>query len=403
MTLATICINVAQDLGIDEPAPPIFGSQLPAAKRLVAQARRTLWSLVRRADFAPLVIEHEFTANGSSDYALPPDFLSVVNDTVWERSRYWMMRGSLSPQQWQRYRSSIYGRATIWRRWRIRVASGAAVGTPTTFSIDPMVAASDQTSQFVFEYRSFWAVQHADGTMGPDWISDDDACPIFSNQLIELGVRWRMMRRLGLAYDEEKEEYDREVDKLVARSGGMATLQLVPFYREDFIGQYSLGAFPPSPPAAGAPLPLDIARVIAPMERPDWRPPQDWSGPPPLAPRPPPAPAPSAAERVLARLPPAEPPRPPVRRLRRRHQPPPGPPGPPPLAPAVRAERAERAETVISAPAPLEAAVVPPPPASGTAHPAEAKAKPERQGWLPLDGGAPLRPTLPALPLPPGT
>jgi hypothetical protein len=388
MSLATICVNVAQDLGIDEPAAPIFGSKSPAAKRLVAQARRTLWALVRRADFAPLVIEHEFTADGTSDYVLPPDFLSVVNDTVWERTRYWAMKGSLSPQQWQRYRSSIYGRATIWRRWRIRVASGEGVGTPTTFSIDPMVAATDQTSQFVFEYRSAWAVQQADGTMVPDWTADTDTS-ILGEFLIELGVRWRMMRRMGLAYDEEKEEYDREVDKAVARSGGMATLNLVPFHREDFIGQYSLGAFPPvgTPPVAAGPtaaLPSEIARIIAPMERPDWQPPPDWSGPPPIPPLPPrlPPPAPSEAERaavLLARVPPPDP----GRRRQRRH----------PTAPIDPSRR----------------------PQEGMPRPVENN--PARQGWLPLDSlpqglpqartgartGGPLRPQPPEPPLPPGT
>jgi hypothetical protein len=292
MTLATICTNVAQDIGIDEPVPPIIGSRSPSAKRLIQQTRRALWALVRRAAWAQLVIEYEFTANGASDYPLPPDFLKIIDDTVWERSRYWAMRGSLSPQQWQRYRSSIYGRATIWRRWRIRVPSGAQVGAPTMFSIDPLVAATDQTSQFVFEYQSQHAVQHPDGTTGTDWTNDNDTT-LIGETLVELGTRWRMLRRLGLAYDEEKDEYDREVDKTVARVGGMMTLQLVPFYREDFIGQYSLGAFPPVPPAPA--LPMDIARIVAPMERPDWQPPPDLGLPPLLAPRPPLPPAPGTA------------------------------------------------------------------------------------------------------------
>ncbi|HEY1430758.1 MAG TPA: hypothetical protein VGF39_03900 [Stellaceae bacterium] len=391
MTLATICTNIAQDLGIDEPVTPIFGSKLPAAKRLVAQARRALWAIVRRADWAPLVIEYEFTADGASDYVLPPDFLSVVNDTVWERTRYWAMRGALSPQQWQRYRSSIYGRATIWRRWRIRVPSGEGAGYGTRFSIDPQVAATDQTSQFVFEYRSAWAVRHADGTMGPDWTGDDDTA-ILSEFLIELGTRWRMLRRLGLAYDEEKEEYDREVDKAVARTGGMMTLNLVPFYREDFIGQYSLGAFPPSPPPPEAPLPVDVARVIAPMERPDWQPPPDLGRPPPLPPRPALLRAPGDAERARVLLsrapPPLEVPRPPPRRLRRRHQVT----RPAPLAAPAPVLGESARPSQIGVPYPVAAAAPPRLPAPETSR-----------SWPDGGAGGPLAPPAPEPQLPPGT
>jgi hypothetical protein len=308
MTLATICQNVAQDLGIDEPPTPIWGSKLPTARRLIAQARRTLWSIVRRGAWAPLVIEYEFTANGGSDYQLPPDLLKIVDDTVWESTRYWAMRGSLSPQQWQRYRRSIYGRATIWRRWRIRVPSGQQAGYGTRFSLDPPVAATDNVSRFVFEYVSVNAVQQPSGAMVSDWTGDNDHA-IVGEVLIELGTRWRMLRRMGLAYDDEKDEYEREIDKAVARSGGMMILNLVPWHSDiDFIGQFSLGAFPPQPPIPGpaGPLPADIAQRIAPFEGPQL-PPEWLSRPPPLRPgparqgRPPAADEEAAVVALLAR------------------------------------------------------------------------------------------------------
>src|SRR5262249_53289525 len=143
MTLASICINVANDLGIDDPRPgPIWGSRNPGARRLIAQARRALWDLARRAQWAQTIIEYEFTAQGTSDYQLPADFLRIINDTVWERTRWWAMRGALSPQQWQRFRSSIYGRATVWRRWRIRIPTGEAAGGPPGFSTAPLWGAA---------------------------------------------------------------------------------------------------------------------------------------------------------------------------------------------------------------------------------------------------------------------
>ena len=302
MSLQTICANVALDLGVAVPAGPVFGSTVPAAQRLFAQARRAAEALHRRAPWSALVVEHEFTASGSSsgsapgDFALPEDFAWMVSDTLWERSRYWALRGAMSPQKWQLYKSSIFGRATIWRRWRVRLPSGAAAGAATQFSIDPPIAAGDTTSKFVFEYVSKnWCVSQPPGgptAMADHWTGDNDQS-VLDEWLIELGTRWRVLRRLGLAYDEDKDEAEREEDKAIARDAGTAILDLVPAARrDDFIGQYTLGAFPPVPapplaqmaaaativgppasrlllaPPPAAPLPLTRRPDLLPQRRP---------------------------------------------------------------------------------------------------------------------------------------
>jgi len=261
VTLKSICENVAADLGIDAPLPPIFGSRTPVNRRLFAQARKAAKSLARKTQWTALVVEHQFTADGSADFELPEDFWWLVDATAWEVSRYWSMRGAMSPQQWRFYKNSIYGRATIWRRWRIRLPSGAVPGAAgAKFSVDPPVPAGDHTSRFVFEYVSTNWCLTANGTTAADWTADTDRS-LLDEDVIELGTRWRMLRRLGLSYDEDKDEYERELEKLVSRDGGTAILDIVPHTRrEDFIGQYTLGAFPPTPP----PTPLAAARPLAP-------------------------------------------------------------------------------------------------------------------------------------------
>jgi hypothetical protein len=290
MSLLSICMDVADDLGIDRPKTPIINSNDQAARRFKQAARRAAISLQRAANWDPLVIEYTFTANGQSDFDLPADYSRMVDDTLWERSRYWQLRGAMSPQKWQRYKSSIYGRATLWRRWRMRVPSGATVGATRKFSIDPPISASDTTSSFVFEYVSaWWCRVAATGQLTGDWTADADTS-IIGEQLLELGVRWRMLRRLGLAYDEEKDEYEHELSMQIARdSGGGAILDLVPSYkRDDFIGQYTLGAFPPT---SNPPPP--VVRTAVPVSGNPLRPAPQIAfaedGDPPL---PPPAPAP---------------------------------------------------------------------------------------------------------------
>lgn len=156
---------------------------------------------------------------GQSDYALPSDFDHSLDNTFWDRSRFWSMRGPQSPQQWQLYKSSVIGRASIQRRFRFRREGGN-----TVLSIDPVP--TDNNSALVFEYVSNAWCESIAGTPQIQWLADTDI-GILDEYLLMLGTRWRVMRRLGLAYQEELSEYESEVSKAVSRDGGAAILDLV--------------------------------------------------------------------------------------------------------------------------------------------------------------------------------
>jgi hypothetical protein len=351
MSLLTICTNAANNIGIAAPSS-IIGNTDPAAIRLLQMARREGQVLSTRTNWVALVVEHVFVADGTSDYQLPADFRSIINDTMWDRSRFWKMRGPMTPQQWQLYKSGIIGRATIERRWRVRIPSGDPAGATVNFELDPSI--TETTSIFVYEYVSKnWArsataqsavaaaiygdgtnytigdvitlaggtfteatqlvvtdvstevvyltdgdgniLTDADGnylTMPPnpiisveivpsggrytvvpsnpvsqasttgsgvgatfnitwagatqsDWQADSDTS-LLDEDLLELGVIWRTMRRLGLAYDEELNEYNNQVSQAVARDGGTGTLSLVPINRLSLISPWQVqeGTFP---------------------------------------------------------------------------------------------------------------------------------------------------------------
>ncbi len=247
MTLLSVCAAAVSNIGIEDNTAPItsiVGNNTNLARRVFQQARRAAHSLAKRNNWTALVTEHVFTASGLTQFPLPVDFRSMINDTLWDRSRFWALRGALSPQEWQIYKSSIIGTATIEQRWRIRIPSGDTAGTPTDFTIDPVISATDN-STFVYEYVSSYWCLGADGVAKPDWTADTDTC-LIDEDVLELGITWRLMRRLGLSYDEEHEEYEREVDKLAARDGGTATLNLSPTRRLNFLGPWNVqsGNFP---------------------------------------------------------------------------------------------------------------------------------------------------------------
>jgi hypothetical protein len=92
------------------------------------------------------------------------------------------------------------------------------------FSIDPVP--TDNGAALVFEYVSTAWCQSSGGATQTLWEADTDT-GILDEYLMTLGVRWRMMRRLGFSYAEELDEYEREVSKAMAKDGGAAILDLV--------------------------------------------------------------------------------------------------------------------------------------------------------------------------------
>lgn len=174
---------------------------------------------------------------GQCDYSLPSDFKRFVDNTLWDRSRFWQMRGAMSPQEWQLYKSSPMGKASIERRWRVRNASGTAAGSGVKFSIDPIV--SDNGSNLVFEYVSNAWCKSSGGVLQTQWAADTDV-GIIDENLIELGVEWRVLERLGLSYEAKLAEYENEVDMAIAREKGTAILDMAPMRRTVLIGPYNI-------------------------------------------------------------------------------------------------------------------------------------------------------------------
>ena len=175
---------------------------------------------------------------GQSDYPLPSDFERPIDNTMWDRTRYWAMRGPQSPQQWQMYKSSILGKASIERRWRIRNVDGVDM-----FSVDPVP--TDNGAMLVLEYVSNGWCRSLTGTYQNQWLADTDV-GVIDEWLMQLGTRWRVLRRLGLSYSEELDEYERQLSKAKATDGGAAILSIVPVNQWSFLTPFNVqdGSFP---------------------------------------------------------------------------------------------------------------------------------------------------------------
>lgn len=163
-------------------------------------------------------------------YPVPSDFAGVIDNSLWDRSRYWQMRGPYSPQEWQRVKSSILTQATIERRFRFLYINGTQY-----MAIQPVP--TDDGSLLVYEYVSTNWCQSVAGVGRTSWQADTDT-GIVDEYLIELDLGWRLLRREGMAYDEERDEFERELDKAVARDGGAPLLSLASGYGNAWLGGY---------------------------------------------------------------------------------------------------------------------------------------------------------------------
>ena len=218
MTLLTIGENVADEVPVERPVA-LYGATDDTARGIFSAINRTIKDIVKAHNWVNLITEYTFmTVSGQTDYALPSDFKRMVHDTVWDRTNYEKTRGSLTPQEWQYYQSSIYGSSvSTWKRYRIRSISGAKY-----FSIEPTPSAAEQ---MVFEYVSTYWARSSGGTEQTGFLNDSDTT-VLDEDLIELGAIWRVKKKIGLDYMDEKDEFDKELSRTAAQDVTSPRLRL---------------------------------------------------------------------------------------------------------------------------------------------------------------------------------
>ena len=218
MTLLTICQAVTDEIGIAKPTSVVGNTSDENAVRMLALAQRSGKTLATR-NWSVLQTEHTFqTANGTSAYSFPADFARFLPQTSWNRTDYRWLRGSVTAQEWQWRQSGIAQSRETDQVFMIRADSGQR-----KFFIDPTPTAVETVA---YEYIGNTWCQSASGTGQTAWAADDDVSRI-DEYLIELDLKCRLLRSLGLDYGEEKYESEREIEKAFARDKPGELLDLV--------------------------------------------------------------------------------------------------------------------------------------------------------------------------------
>jgi len=195
MSLLSIIQDAADIIGIDKPVS-IIGNTGTTSSQMLAMLTMSGRMLARRHDWQALINEHVFnTAASTESYALPADYDRHIDDTAWDRTNLWNVRGSITPREWQIRKSGVVPTGV---RRRFRVKGGFVFIDPIPTTIDSLV----------YEYISKnWITDSAGASAASAFVADTDIT-IFSETLMTLDLIWRFKKEKGFDYAEDFRDFE---------------------------------------------------------------------------------------------------------------------------------------------------------------------------------------------------
>ena len=116
------------------------------------------------------------------------------------------------------------------------------------YRIWPPPAEITNPLQLVFEYLSLNGIYVNGGSTTAKNFANDGDIPILSDRAIIMGVKWRFWEQKGFDWTSKRSDYDLYVDRLIARDGGRETLNMVKRVNPIFISPANIqDGFYPGP------------------------------------------------------------------------------------------------------------------------------------------------------------
>lgn len=229
MTLLSVCQDVADVTGLTRP-PAIITGQDQLQRQMLGLAKETLCEL-GLMDWPILQVPYTFnTVAGQAQYDLPADFGREVGSTVYASARYAEVRGQLTAAAWAKQRNELPNLG----RFKFRI-----FGMPLKLSIYPV---PDTVETVVMEYASTYRVKQATGVYVTTYADDQDVS-LMPEDLIKLGLKWRIRRAKGMDYSEEFDAYELTRNQRLAQQLDMGSMPVA--YRGVNDDGYPFGPYMP--------------------------------------------------------------------------------------------------------------------------------------------------------------
>lgn len=215
-TLLAMVQQVAGEIGLTQPGFLVSNTD-NSAVQFLALANRAAEEIAAQSGtwggWPQLRKEYTVTTMpGIDNYSFPSDVQYLIPGTGWSRSYRWQLLGPLEAQEWQVLKSGI---SPTGPRTRWRIMGGKIYFDPVPSSAQNMA----------FEYYSNAWAQSSAGNPQTLFLNDTDTF-ILPDNLLVLGVKWRILRAKGLDYGQEFSEYEAAMQRALSRAGSARSLPL---------------------------------------------------------------------------------------------------------------------------------------------------------------------------------
>ena len=198
MSLLTIVQSAMTDLGLPTPNSVINNSD-NNVRQILAFARRGAKMMQRDHDWQALQKEATFSTQAQEDQgamsSLASDFSRFIPQTIFNRSKSWVVFGSRTPQSY----AAEKGLNLSTLRDTVRIRGDNFL----------MIPAPSAGETIAFEYiKNAWATNAAGDTDQTDFAQDSDLF-ILDDEVLTLYCVYRFLQRKGMAYAEEFGDFER--------------------------------------------------------------------------------------------------------------------------------------------------------------------------------------------------
>jgi hypothetical protein len=173
-------------------------------------ANAELEELSKRFNWPVLTREYTFpTVAGTAQYALPADYRKFLQETIFDSTRYYAMRGSLSAGEWQRTKAHEPRNAKHGARTYLRQPAQAEHSANACICRKRCVRVHDE--ELCIGRRTGETLRY----------SADNDVALIDEALIRMGLKWRIKHAKGLEFSADLAEYE----AVVAREFAAALAQ----------------------------------------------------------------------------------------------------------------------------------------------------------------------------------
>ena len=200
--ILSICQEAADMTAAARP-DDLFDKGIQHNAIFLSVVKSELDSLVRYGDWQALIKEGSFwTVTDKTFYGfdeVASDFYALIHNTIYIKNSAENIIGALAPAEWMKRKYQTFDDGKI------------------CFKIDNngfrFLKTPPQNLKIVFMYRSNAVCVDGKSFEPKSAVSKNTDVPIFDAYLVKLGIIWRFLKRSGMDYEEEYNEYMRELKK----------------------------------------------------------------------------------------------------------------------------------------------------------------------------------------------